>query len=34
MRMERLRLTDEQWSDLFADIRAMEAAALRELTTK
>lgn len=31
MRMERMRLSDEQWETLFADIRAMEAAALKEL---
>lgn len=31
MRMERMRLSDEAWEDLFADVRVLEAASLRSL---
>nr|WP_282826190.1 DUF1799 domain-containing protein [Pelomonas sp. V22] len=30
-RMERLGLSDDEWNDLFADIRVMEAAALEQM---
>lgn len=29
--MERLGLSDDEWNDLFADIRVMEAAALEQM---
>ncbi len=28
MRMARMGLTEEQWADMFADVRTLEAAAL------
>lgn len=31
LRMERMRLDDERWEELFADIRVCEAAALKEM---
>ena len=30
-RMDRMRLDDEAWHDLFADIRVIEAAALEQM---
>lgn len=30
-RLDRMRLDDERWEELFADIRVCEAAALREM---
>lgn len=31
LRMDHLGLSDEEWNDLFADVRAMEAAALEQM---
>lgn len=28
MRMERMRITDDEWEELFADVRVIEGAAL------
>lgn len=30
-RLDRLGLSDDEWNDLFADIRVMEAAALEQM---
>jgi len=31
MRMDRMRLTDEQWHELYADVRTLEDAALKAM---
>lgn len=31
MRMERLHLSDDEWEHRFADLRAIEAAALKQM---
>ena len=31
LRMDRLGLTAEQWNDMFADVRVIEAAALKQM---
>lgn len=31
MRMERMRLADDAWEELFADVRVLEAAALEHM---
>lgn len=31
MRMERMRLADDAWEELFADVRVLEAAALEQM---
>ena len=32
MRMARMRLDDEQWHELYADVRTLEEAALQAMT--
>lgn len=33
MRMDRMRLSDAAWNDLFADVRVLEHAALQAMKT-
>lgn len=33
LRMDRMRLTDEAWRELYVDIQVMEAAALEQMRT-
>ena len=34
MRMERMRLDDRAWDDLFQDVRVLEASALEQMRSK